>query len=213
MRVTAGDRMWMVPPFRSIWIPAGAAHEVRMIGAVCLRTLYFQAEIDVLGGVCSVVNVSDLMRELIVHVCNEGIVSDDADEHRAVIDLLLSLARKMSTVPLSIPMPLDPRAMAMATEIIADPGSEPGELARRHDVGLRTIQRIFSDETGLSLGRWRRQARLLVAMTLLEEGRSVTDAALDVGFESVSAFINSFRNQFGTTPAKYGRSGRDSDRT
>ena len=58
----------------------------------------------------------------------------------------------------------------------------------------------------MSLGRWRQQARLLHAMRLLARGEAVTSIALEVGYESPSAFIATFSSAFGTTPGRYYRS-------
>jgi AraC-like DNA-binding protein len=57
-------------------------------------------------------------------------------------------------------------------------------------------------QTGLSFGLWRQKARMLFAVRLLSEGRSVTDTALDSGYKSVSAFIAAFKQTFGCTPGK-----------
>jgi AraC-like DNA-binding protein len=52
----------------------------------------------------------------------------------------------------------------------------------------------------MSFGLWRRKARLLASVRVLVETRSVTDAALESGYESVSAFIAAFKQAFGCTP-------------
>jgi AraC-like DNA-binding protein len=77
------------------------------------------------------------------------------------------------------------------------------DLARRHAVGRRTLERLFRNETGMSFGLWRQKARLSDAVRLLAEGRSVTDAALDTGYSSVSAFIAAFKRTFGCTPGQW----------
>jgi len=45
--------------------------------------------------------------------------------------------------------------------------------------------------------------RVRLARALLEEGRSVTDAALAVGFATPSALIRVFREHVGQTPKQY----------
>ena len=60
----------------------------------------------------------------------------------------------------------------------------------------------FRDETGMSFGMWRQKARLLNSIRLLAEGTQVTDAALDCGYSSVSAFIAAFKGTFGYTPGR-----------
>jgi AraC-like DNA-binding protein len=54
----------------------------------------------------------------------------------------------------------------------------------------------------MSFGLWRQKARMLDSARLLAEGKSVTDAALGVGYASTSAFIAAFRETFGCTPGK-----------
>jgi AraC-like DNA-binding protein len=45
--------------------------------------------------------------------------------------------------------------------------------------------------------------RLLHALRLLAAGESVTNVALESGYDSPSAFISMFRRELGTTPSRY----------
>jgi len=58
----------------------------------------------------------------------------------------------------------------------------------------------------MSFGRWRQQARLFAALEMLAQRKSVTEAAVAVGYDSVSAFTEMFRKTLGTTPQMYFRS-------
>src|SRR5204863_651230 len=104
--------------------------------------------------------------------------------------------------PLSLPLPSDARALAAATAILADPAEETttDDVARRSGLSARTLERLFRAETGMPFGLWRQKARLLESVRLLVEGGSVTDAALDCGYSSVSAYIAAFKQTFGCTP-------------
>jgi AraC-like DNA-binding protein len=108
--------------------------------------------------------------------------------------------------PLALPMPTDERALALAQHVLAQPlnanGESVDELAQQHCVARRTLERRFRDETGMCFGMWRQKARLLDSIRLLAEGKSVTDAALDSGYSSVSAFIAAFKSTFGYTPGR-----------
>ncbi len=88
---------------------------------------------------------------------------------------------------------------------MADPSdtSTLAQWATRIGVAHRTLTRQFAGETGLSFARWRQQARMLKAVELLGRGESVTTTALTVGYASVSAFIEAFAAQFGSTPARF----------
>jgi AraC-like DNA-binding protein len=65
------------------------------------------------------------------------------------------------------------------------------------------VERLFLDETGITLGKWRQQLRLMNAMRLLGEGAKVTYAALEAGYSTPSAFIAAFRRSLGTSPTLY----------
>ena len=47
----------------------------------------------------------------------------------------------------------------------------------------------------MSFRTWRQQLRLQKALELLAEGRPVTSVAIDLGYESPSAFIAMFRQR------------------
>jgi len=55
----------------------------------------------------------------------------------------------------------------------------------------------------MTFGKWRQQLRLLHALSLLASGEPVTSVALEVGYDSTSAFISAFKGAMGTTPGRY----------
>ena len=64
----------------------------------------------------------------------------------------------------------------------------------------------------MSFCRWQQQARLFAALEMLAQNKSVTEVAIAVGYDSVSAFIGMFRTMLGSTPHTYLQSkqeGRD----
>jgi AraC-like DNA-binding protein len=65
------------------------------------------------------------------------------------------------------------------------------------------LERLFQAETGMTFGKWRQQLRLLHALRQLAMDRPVTEVALEVGYDSPSAFIAMFRGALGTTPTRY----------
>jgi AraC-like DNA-binding protein len=70
-------------------------------------------------------------------------------------------------------------------------------------MSTRTLYRRFLKETGITFARWQQQARLLDAIRRLAEGASVTATALDLGYESTSAFSAMFRRSLGQTPRAF----------
>src|ERR1700728_1768178 len=70
MTVRTKQGIWVVPPLRAVWIPAGIPHSVEMSGPVSMRTLYFHpGMVRALPQRCFVMNVSSLLKELILYTC------------------------------------------------------------------------------------------------------------------------------------------------
>jgi AraC-like DNA-binding protein len=215
MTVGTEEGTWVVPPQRAVWIPAGVRHSVAMSGWVAMRTLYLAPRL--LRGLprrCCVVAVSPLLRELVLHTIVEGMLRRDQAAHRRLVDVLLDQLRVLPAVPLELPIPRDGRALRVARRLQEHPAERAtlDALARRAGASRRTLERLFHLETGMSFGRWRQQARLLHAMRLLAGGAPVTTAALEVGYESTSAFIAAFSQVLGTTPGRYYRGQRAAKR-
>ena len=204
MRVATPDAAWLAPPTRAIWVPGGVAHEIEMRGTVAMRTLYLATD-DPRLAACRAIEVEPLLKELILHVVRLGMLDVDDTGHARIEGLLLDLLAAAETAPTQLPLPTDPRARALADRILAEPGSEASfaDLARDVGASLRTLQRLFLAQTTLSLEAWRGRARMQQAVVSLSNGAPVTEAALDAGYQSPSAFIAAFKKAFGVTPAKW----------
>ncbi|MEP6967997.1 MAG: helix-turn-helix transcriptional regulator [Pseudomonadota bacterium] len=206
MRVVTQGAAWLVPPTRAIWLPAGLAHEIHMKGAVSLRTLYLNGRLGRgLPTAASALEVTPLLRELILHILKRGMLDSGSPAHARLAGLLIDLLVQARAEDLFLPLPHDPRARVLAERIQAEPGerADLAALAPAAGASLRTLQRLFPAETGLSLQAWRQKARLTHAAAALSAGAAVTVVALDCGYDSQSAFITAFRRQFGATPGRY----------
>jgi len=102
-------------------------------------------------------------------------------------------------------MPADIRAVRVAEIVRQNPGDAKSldHLAKKIGASKRTIERLFQTETEMTFGKWRQQLRMLHALRLLAAGETVTTAALEVGYDSTSAFISAFKTAVGTTPGRY----------
>lgn len=206
MTLRTAQGVWVVPPLRAVWIPADMPHSVAMSGPVSMRTLYFLPRLcRKFSEKCFVMNVSPLLRELILHACQFKRLSKRVLAERRIIEIIVDQLKAVDSIPLQLPHPTDTRAMRVVKALLADP-SNPRDLERLcRDCGAskRTIQRVFLEETKMNFGKWRQQLRLLHGLQLMASGQKVTAAALEAGYSSPSAFISMFRKQLGTTPMRY----------
>ncbi len=210
MTVRTKQGVWVVPPLRAVWIPANTPHSVSMSGQVSMRTLYFLPKLcRALPEKCFVMNVSPLLKELILHACKFAKLNKRVSTERRIVEIVVDQLKAVESIPLQLPHPSDSRATRVAKTLFANPGDQRtlGKLCKDCGASKRTIQRLFLEETKMTFGKWRQQFRLLHAMRLLASGEKVTAAALEAGYSSTSAFISMFRKQLGTTPMRYFESG------
>ena len=101
------------------------------------------------------------------------------------------------------------RLAAMKEYVISRIGENEvtvGDLAARHRLTPRTVQRLFEDD-GATFSKFKLEQQLILAQRLLHSDRhahpTIADLAYAAGFSDLSYFHRSFRRRFGITPAEY----------
>jgi AraC-like DNA-binding protein len=208
MRVICGRDVWVVPPSQAVWVPPNQEHEVYFPGDTALRSLFVDpSAITGLPPQCTVLKVAPLLRELILRAVQIGNgYAPDGAEWR-VMQVLLDELRVAETTPLRLPMARDERVMRVIDALLKSPGDSRGLDAWGKSAGAssRTLARLFVSETGLTFGGWRRRLLLHEALDRLDRGEQVTGIAFDLGYQSLSAFIEMFRKELGVSPRRYAR--------
>ena len=208
MMVAAEGGQWIVPSTRAIWMPAGVAHRIRCVGVVHMRSLYIRPDAaPQLPPRAHAVGVSALLCELIQAATEvEPPYAEDSRDGR-LMRLLLDELHALPVLPLHLPQPADERLRRICMRIAEQPDdvSTLADWAAKLGVDVKTIQRLFARETGMTFGQWRQQARLLHGLERLAVGDKVVDVALALGYDSPSAFAAMFRRQFGETPSAFFR--------
>jgi AraC-like DNA-binding protein len=202
---------WVVPPHRGVWIPAGFEYRLEMSGLVALRTLYITAKPGAgklftdAAHTCCVVNVSPLLRELILRSVQLGALDAGLPAQRHLMAVLFDELKGLTAVPLQLPVPQDRRAAQFANMAGADPaGRTPvAKMLRKCAASRRTMERLFQSDTAMSLGQWLRRQKLLHALRRLAAGDCVNAIAVELGYNSPSAFIAMFKRELGQTPKRY----------
>lgn len=77
----------------------------------------------------------------------------------------------------------------------------PGDLATLCQISLRTLERHFQKNYGVTVSQWMRELRLGKAYETLSRGKSVKETAYDHGYKQVSHFSREFKNHFGVSPS------------
>lgn len=196
----------VAPPQRAVWVPPGLVHEVVNPGRAEMRSLYIDAEAATFAPrQCRVLAISPLVRELIWAVTALPAHYDESGPDGRLVAVLLDQLAVLPEADFSLPWPTDPRLAAICRAIADTPDDrrDMTDWARSAGLTPRTLGRLFLAQTGLTFGRWRRRSRLLSALAILENGGSVTEAALSCGYDAPSAFIAAFKEAFGVTPGSF----------
>lgn len=206
MSVQTAQGTWVVPPARAIWVPAHTDHQIRVFGEVAMRSLDLATSTfpGLPAQACRVVAVTEFMRHLILRY-ERLLDAQDGRAARLIRALIVIELRELPVAALHLPMPRDPRLRMVCDGLVQDPGDTRTLEAwsRRAGASSRTLARKFIAETGMNFDRWRQQARLLDALARLAAGQPVIAVALELGYNSPSAFSAMFRRAFGCSPRDY----------
>ncbi|WP_051261502.1 AraC family transcriptional regulator [Desulfovibrio inopinatus] len=206
MKVICQRDIWIVPPSQAVWVPPGIEHEVYFPGAVSLRNLFIDPSVtQQLPSACTVLQVSALLRELILKAMSYGDrYSPDGPGWR-LMAVILDELREAESTDLHLPMANDARVLRVMDALLKNPGDQRklSEWACYTGASPRTLSRLFVLETGLTFGAWRKRLILQEAIHRLDKGNTITRIALDLGYNSLSAFIEMYRKALGCPPGQF----------
>jgi quercetin dioxygenase-like cupin family protein len=206
MRVRTARRVWIVPTSRALWVPAHTVHEIQMFDTVKMHSLYVnEAAAQGMPAACAVLSVTPLLRELIVRAAALPAAYDETGDEGLLMQLLMAEIRRLAPCALDLPLPESADLSGLCERILADFSTrrpcavDAGEM----HISTRTLYRRFLRETGITFARWKQQALLLESIRRLAQGVPVTTVAVDLGYESPSAFSTMFRRALGIAPRAF----------
>ena len=145
------------------------------------------------------------MKELILQAMSLPHLYPLKSAEERLLMVLLDQIRSMDITPLELPIPEGGRLKKIYRRI----SNNPGDSRTLEDWGKmvgatgRTLARRFRLETGMTFGQWRQQIRILQALKRLGMKEPVTTVAIELGYDSPSAFISMFKKALGKTPGQY----------
>jgi AraC-like DNA-binding protein/mannose-6-phosphate isomerase-like protein (cupin superfamily) len=206
MTVTTVEGIWVVPPMRAVWIPAGTVHTFRASGVLMMKTLYIQPEhVAFMPATCRVLSVTGLLRELILRAAECSVAYPENGLEARLVQVILDQFHLLDEMPLALPVPVDDRLQRICDRLSRNPGDQRTLDAWGKIAGAtgRTLARLCTKELGMTFRQWRQQIRLLEALRRLGRNEPVTAVAMDLGYDSPSAFITMFKKALGKTPGHY----------
>jgi AraC-like DNA-binding protein len=191
---------------RCVWIPPRTAHSMQTLGAVDGHAVYLPQE------TCAnfpprskTLSVTPLLKQVVARLTSSDGTSSAPDVQRRLLLVLCDELHQPQPDFLHLPVPQDRRLQQLVGLQTSAPelNRDLSSWARKVGMSKRSISRHFHKEVGMTFGQWRQRMRILRASGMLLTGSSVTDAAVAVGYDSVSAFTKTFRLIFGQPPAQF----------
>ncbi|WP_043824709.1 AraC family transcriptional regulator [Rhodococcus opacus] len=207
MIVDTGDGTWTVPTAQGVMIPPATRHRVRMLDATTSSLYIEPVAVPWWPPSCVVVEVSSLLRELLLVAADLPAAYDRAGRDGAVASLLLLLST-LGTLPLHLTLPASADLVALCRDYLDTPeaGVTNADWAGRVAMSERAFTRRFVREVGISPAAWRLRARLLASIPMLRS-QPVTRVASTLGYASPAAFSYAFSHEFGMSPSAVRRDG------
>ncbi|MFC0449303.1 AraC family transcriptional regulator [Rhodococcus jostii] len=205
MDVTTAHGSWIVPSDRAVLIPAETEHAVTMRG-VSTRSLYLEpSAVPWFPSTCTVVQVPPLLRELLVEADEVPIEYAVHGRDAALMALILHEVARCVALPLDLPLPVHRALREQCQLFLREPDvrTSPRWWADALHVSERTINRMFRQETSMSVTEWQRRACVLSSLRSLASGDAVSTVAADFGYASPAAFSTMFHRILGSPPSAF----------
>src|SRR5262249_24613346 len=138
--------VWMVLFGCALWLFDGVAATVRNRFQVAMRSLYFDSALRVLPPRPRAFRVAGFVHKLLLHTVR-ACPLDAADRmHAALLTVLVDQLDGLPDAALFLP-----RTDSPAAEL----GRPVASIAHEVGMSVRTLERAFLADTGMSLGAWR----------------------------------------------------------
>jgi AraC-like DNA-binding protein len=207
------DKTYFLPARHFVWVPAGVEHYfIHRYPANYVRNIYFFSapsdKDDPFYNKTGIYPVNNLLLEMILHTAHWDGNILPGDKHFTFLKAMKEMLPETSKDPLPINLPTTdhPRLRPVLSYI----QENLGENLTLESVGLqfnlseRTLTRLFRNNMDISFFQYLKLARMIKALGyLLETKKSVSEIAWDTGYNSVSAFSNTFYKLIGKRPTEF----------
>jgi len=204
-----GANNFIVPHNGLLFIPANKIHKSVAITNTQFLSLYLDPACKVTypknEKSCS---VTPFLKSLLLLLLDQDSNTLTAQVTTNLLIVLRDQINSAENYNIPLLMPKDRRLLSVFLQLQSHPDLKLTLVQWASKVGAspRTLSRLCVNEFNLSFSLWRKNIRLVLSLQLLERNRSIREIAMDLGYQSDSAYIYAFKGVFGQTPSKYRRS-------
>lgn len=210
LEMKAEGREFRVPPSFGLWHPPGSEHHGGNRHASHHCSLYIDQELAAERGMpeqtCALM-VNPMLRAMFNHLRLHPPQEPYSLEENKLLDVILDQLVMTPSTGSYLPNSNDPLLTKVLSYLKANPGSNCSMkvLAEQFATSERTLARKAQRDLDMPMSEWRQRLKVMLSVSMLQEGASVESVALDLGYSTASSFIAMFRRLLDTTPDEYRR--------
>lgn len=206
----ADGQRFLAPSGFAVWIPAGMEHSSHNHKQARFRSINIAERFcQQMPKLPCLLDVSPVCHA-IVHSCFErNVMVPVTHADRRLCRVLIDQLNIASVGHTYLPGSQDKLLQPIIHQLENNPADNTplSEWAKRVYTTERTLARRCQQQLGMPFSEWRQRLRFLHGISLLEQGKTVQQVALELGYSSSSAFISMFKRiAGGETPERYRRS-------
>jgi AraC-like DNA-binding protein len=206
MNVVVKNQIWVVNPLQGLWIPGGVEHQVSFQKNVKLYSVFIDPFFtDQLPANSFSFDISIFLKQLIFKIISFENNENPTLPQKKIMDVFIDELALIQPSHTFLPTSNHPQLKNIISLLMNDTTSKYtiNHYAEISHMSTRTLSRLFIKELGMNFSDWRIRLKLLEAIKRLGEKQSVKEIALDLGYETASAFIFMFKKNLGKTPSNY----------
>ena len=206
MNVVVNNQIWVVNPLQGLWIPGGMEHQVSFQKDVKLYSVFIDPSVtDGFPETSFSFDIPMFLKQLVFKIISFGTDGDITPQKRKIIDVFLDELVLIEPSATFLPTTNHERLQKVVNLLLDDVASKNtiDHYAEISFMSSRTLSRLFIKELGMNFSDWRTRLKLLEAIKRLGEKQPIKEIALDLGYETASAFIYMFKKHLGKTPSNY----------
>lgn len=193
------QKIYLVPQHHVIWIPSKKAHKTTSEAkTVNLMVFLFKSvfDDDFYQNV-QVFAAPPVLKEMLFYTSkwNQSLEENEEQDifFKAILKSLPNFYKESSG--LEIPVPTDVRLIPVCQDINVNfkYNLDIDTLAEKATMSVRSLQRIFKKETGITLQKYLQLTRILKSIELIDTQQyTLSEIAYKVGYQSLSAFTTAY---------------------
>ncbi|UKB86228.1 AraC family transcriptional regulator [Chryseobacterium sp. MEBOG06] len=208
--ITIEEKIYLLPQNHAVWIPSNTIHKTNSHSEkIKLMIMFADTEgSNPFYDEVNVFSVPPVLREMIKYAEKwSKLFIKDHDETLFLKALFNELPHFVEhSLKLHICLPKDKRLTKVIEHLHHYYREEIRieELSDTALLSLRTLERIFKKETGLTLIKYQQMLRIIKSLELLSSGSfTISETAYEVGYKSVQAYTRSFQSVMQFRPTDF----------